>query len=106
MVIAHAVDQKGVALRVSADTEARLCAIREGTDDSFMSPEELVALAPKEKSRDRADWRAQTGKTARQWRSCGAPAVSPWARLSPDSPFNSQTLALVSRESFGCVKRG
>ena len=67
-VIAHAVDQTGVALRVSADTKTRLRAIRDGTDDSFMLPEELVGLAPKLKSGEsaRTDWKALAGKNAQQ----------------------------------------
>ena len=63
-VIAHAMDQKGVVLRVSADTKTRLRAIQGGTDDSFMSPEELVDLAPK--TGYGADWKTLTGMNSRQ----------------------------------------
>ena len=46
-VIAHTVGEKGVALQLDTDTMSRLLSIREGTDDSFMSLEELLDLAPK-----------------------------------------------------------
>ena len=67
-VIAHAVDQEGVVLRVSADTKTRLRAIRGGTDDSFMSPEELVDLAPRRtgKTSKGTDWKTLTGMDAIQ----------------------------------------
>ena len=63
-VIAHTVGEKGVALQLDTDTMSRLLSIRKGTDDSFMSLEEFLDLAPK--SNGGTDWLGMTPMTAVQ----------------------------------------
>lgn len=81
-------------------------AIREGRDDSFMSPQELLDLAPKQTQKPYTDWLAMTKMTKAQLEKQWVKPVLPRAPLSTDSPVTTQTLALVSRESFGCVTNG